>query len=307
MSDYYKALGLEKSASDSEIKKAYRSLALKYHPDRNKNNKSAEEKFKKISEAYAVLSDKKKKQQYDTMGSSGFNNQYSQEDIFKGFDFSNIFEEMGFNAQGSPGGGGFDFFSGGSRRGSPFGGSPFGRSGGGAPPKGQNVDYDLTISFDEAFRGTKRTLSFSLNEGTKRELDLKIPAGISSGTKLKVSGRGARSPHGGADGDLFVKVKVATHPHFIREGDDIRKTISVPLSTALLGGSFEVETYDDTKTLKIPALIKPGTKLRLKGKGFPVKGSSSHGDFFAVIQYALPDSLSDDQADAIAKLKSVGL
>lgn len=306
MSDYYKTLGIEKSASEAEIKKAYRSLALKYHPDRNKNNKSAEEKFKKISEAYAVLSDKKKKQQYDTMGSSGFHNQYSQDDIFSGFDFNNIFQEMGFNpGQGT---GGFDFFGGGG--GSPFGGGGRGGRGGfgaGAPPKGQDVDYDLTVSFDEAYRGSKRQIKFTLTGGTSRELDLKIPAGIQNNTKLKVSGRGAKSSYGGADGDLYIKVAVSTHPQFVRNGDSIEKKIKVPLSKALLGGSFDIETYDDTKTLKIPALIKPGTKLRIKGKGFPVKGSDRHGDFYAIVEYDLPSELNSEQVKAVEKLQELGV
>lgn len=299
MADYYDLLGVSKSASQDEIKKAFRKQAMKYHPDRNKGDKAAEEQFKKINEAYAVLSDSTKKAQYDRFGDTQFHQQYSTDDIFRGTDFNSIFAEFGF-------GGGGDIFS-----------QMFQQGGGGqsfhgfsrGPQKGQDVEYELEIGFMEAYAGVKRPIAFSLDGGPKRELTVSIPAGIATGDKLRVAGRGAPSRNGGPDGDLFLKIKVAEHPSFTREGNDILTPAVVRISDAFFGGSGQVATPEGERTIKIPVGIKPGTRIRIKGQGFPVRGGSERGDLFCVVEVSYPDvdSLSEGQRDALLRLKEEGL
>lgn len=299
MADYYDTLGIKKGATEDEIKKSYRKLAMKFHPDRNPGNKTAEEKFKKISEAYAVLSDPEKKRQYDMFGDQKFHQNFSQEDIFRGADFRNIFTDAGFD--------GSDIFS--RIFGGGFGGQGFsGRGGFGGPPqKGQDVEYPLTVSFQEAFRGAERHLNFSLSDGSSRDLTIKVPAGVADGGKLRVSGKGATSPYGGPPGDLYVVVTVAAHPQFSRAGHDIDGRLKLKLSEALRGCSKEVETLDGSKKIKIPAGVKPGTKIRLKSLGFPVPGKAIRGDFFAVVEYEVPENLNAEQIQAVESLAEVGL
>ncbi|MEI6832740.1 MAG: J domain-containing protein [bacterium] len=304
MADYYETLGIKKGASEDEIKKSYRKLAMKFHPDRNPGNKTAEENFKKISEAYAVLSDSEKRRQYDMFGDQKFHQNFSQEDIFRGADFRNIFSDAGVD--------GSDIFSrifGAGFGGAGFGGQGFGGRGGfgGPPPRGQDIEYPLTISFQEAYNGAERHLNFSLSDGSTRDLTIKIPAGVSDGGKLRVAGKGVASPMGGAPGDLFVVVSVAQHPLFVRSGQDIEGKLRLKLSEALKGCSKEVETFDGNKKIKIPAGVKPGTRIRLKNLGFPLPGKSLRGDFFAVIEYEVPENLSPTQMLAIDHLAEVGL
>lgn len=289
MADYYKVLGVEKGASDEAIKKSYRKLALQYHPDRNKE-KDAEEKFKEISEAYAVLSDKEKKLQYDQYGDAKFHQQYSQEDIFRGADFSTVFKD--FDS------GGFDnifsrIFAGGGFQ--------------GQQQKGQDAEYPLTIGFHESFSGSERQISYSLSDGSSHNITLKIPAGAKNGSKLRVAGKGMKSPYGGAPGDLMVVLKVVPHPHLQRLDDNVELTVPLKISEALLGCSHDVETLDGVKKVKIPAGVKPGTKVRLKGLGFPKTGTGTRGDFYVVIELKIPEKLTDQQKTAIESLQSVDL
>ena len=307
MADYYKVLDVEKSASDEAIKKSYRKLALKYHPDRNKGDKAAEEKFKEISEAYAVLSDKDKKRQYDQYGDAKFHQQYSQEDIFRGADFSTVFKDFDM--------GGFDnifsrIFSGGG------GGGGFGGGQGGfgghqqqqQQSKGQDAEYPLTIGFHESFTGSERQIGYSLGDGSSHNITLKIPAGAKSGAKLRVAGKGLKSPYGGKAGDLIVVLKVAEHPTFKRVDDDIEVALPLKISEALLGCSIDVETMDGAKKVKIPAGVKPGTKVRLKGLGFPKPGKTGvRGDLYVVIELRIPEKLTSQQITAIESLQSVDL
>jgi curved DNA-binding protein len=213
--DYYKILGVNKNASAEEIKKAYRKLAMKYHPDHTKGNKSAEEKFKKISEAYAVLSDAEKRKQYDMYGSEGFSQRFSQEDIFRGFDFSDILREFGFGGSGVfSGRGGSKRFSFGS--GTSFGGSPFGGvSGQQAQLKGSNLVYELPLTLHEVMTGTSKTVSFD-HKGRTEKVTVKIPKGMITGKKLRLSGKGEPSPYGGPPGDLYVQAKVIDDPMYTR-------------------------------------------------------------------------------------------
>ncbi len=306
MADYYDLLGVKKGASDDEIKKSYRKLAMKYHPDRNPGDKAAEDQFKKISEAYAVLSDTEKRKQYDMFGDQKFHQNFSQEDIFRGADFRNIFTDAGFDAG--------DIFSrifGAGFGGGGFGGGGFGGGrggfGGGQAVKGQDIEYPLTVSFHEAFSGSERHVSFRLSDGSSRELTVKVPAGIRDGGRLRVAGKGAASPYGGPAGDLYIVLTVAPHPQFTRQGDDIEGKMPLKLSEALLGCSKEVETLDGHKKIKVPAGVKPGTKIRLKNLGFPFPGKSARGDFYAVVEYQVPDTLNSKQLDLVNSLAEAGL
>lgn len=297
MENYYDLLGVAKTADEAEIKKAYRKLAMQYHPDRNQGDKGAEEKFKKINEAYAVLSDKDKKRQYDTVGDSRFHQQYSSEDIFRGTDFSSIFEEMGMGGQGQS-----SFFS------SFFGGGQGrGRAGGFSqgPVKGQDVEYPTTIGFMDAFHGVEKPISFRLSDGTEHSLTVKIPKGVKTGAKLRVPGRGAPSRQGGQAGDLFLVINVLEHPEFKREGDNIEVPLNLKISEAFLGASKSVNTPEGEKKIKIPAGVKAGTKVRLKGLGFPV--GAQRGDLFAVIDLDVQKDLNSAQMSAIEALQEAGL
>ena len=311
MSDYYKILGVERSASETDIKKAYRRKAKQYHPDFNPGNKEAEETFKKVSEAYAVLSDPKKRKQYDTFGDNQFHQRYSAEDIFGNTDFASIFEEMGMG-----GGGSFfaDLFTGGGRgvRGgrrtaSGFGGGFGGYGGHAASQRGQDVEYEMTIGFMDALNGAERQVNFSLSDGSRTHLTVKIPPGIKSGDKLRVAGKGAASPRGGESGDLYIKIEVGPHPNFTRVGNDMETRLALKVSEAFLGCSKEVETPDGPKRIKVPNCVAPGTRIRLKNLGFPQREGGERGDLFAVVTIDVPQHLSKPQRDAVQQLKEAGL
>jgi DnaJ-class molecular chaperone len=331
VADYYKALGVEKSASDDDIKKSYRKLALKHHPDRNPGNKAAEEKFKEISEAYAVLSDPQKRKQYDMVGDARFHQTYSSEDIFRGTDFSQIFRD--FNMAGSEDvfsrifGGAFAGAGGNGRGrargfsagfGGPFGGGgfdPFGTGagmgagmGGGPPPAGQDVEYPLQVSFLDAWRGCERQVSFRLSDGSSRDFRLKVPAGVKDGGKLRVPGKGVASPYGGPAGDVLVVIQIAPDAKFERVGDDIHTKVKIKPSEAFLGGSASVDTPEGTRNVKIPAGVQPGTKLRLKELGFPHAGKKpSRGDLYAILEIEIPRTMNEEQKAAVNALRDAGL
>jgi curved DNA-binding protein len=292
--DYYEILGLKKGAAADDIKKAFRKLAIKYHPDKNAGDKKAEDRFKEINEAYAVLSDPEKKKQYDQFGSAGFHQRYSQEDIFRNFNAGDIFRE--FNLGGSD-----DVFS------RIFGGGGF-RQGGGRSMsrKGQDFEMELAISFIEAYSGGDKRVSFT-REGRSEELSVKLPAGIESGARLRLSGKGGAGIGGGPNGDLYLNIIVKEDKRYSREGADILFPKQILFSHACLGGSLDVETLDGTKRIKVPACIQPGTKIRLKGLGFQVAGKGTRGDFYVVVQVAVPQTLSDEQRNLAEKLSEKGM
>jgi curved DNA-binding protein len=321
MKDYYKTLGVDKNSTPEAIKKAYRQMALKYHPDRNKGDKEAEEKFKEINEAYAVLSDPEKKRQYDMFGADGFHQRYSQEDIFRGFDIGDIFKDMGFGTS--------DIFSvlfggGGGKRGrvryTTFTGGPFGQyaSGGGgpnygdyfarggAPPQGRDMVADLTITLEEAAHGAEKLLSLQ-RDGKVEKISVKIPPGIDTGKKLRVAGKGERGAGGGPAGHLYVRINVQKHPHFRREGDDIYIDREIPFSEAALGTSLEVPTLNGNKKVKIPAGTSGNTKLRLKGEGIPHLKGKGKGDAYVRIFIKVPKKLNAKQKALVEKLTAEGL
>ncbi|MFH1480929.1 MAG: DnaJ C-terminal domain-containing protein [Pseudomonadota bacterium] len=300
--DYYKILGVSKSASPGEIKKAYRKLAMKYHPDQNKGDKTAEERFKEINEAYAVLSNPEKRKQYDMFGAEGFQQRFSQEDIFRDFDFSTIFKEFGF----STGGRGQNIF------GQFFGGPSFRTSHGGfgrepQGVKGQDLTYELPITLEEAFSPTEKIISFRGGAGQEK-ISIKIPSGITTGKRLRVPGRGHPGHYGGPKGDLYVQIKVLDHLLFKREGDDLTLTQTIKISEAVLGTELEVPTIDKkVLRLKIPPGTQNNAKFRLKGYGIPHLGGSGRGDAYVRVSIEVPTKLTKKQKELIKKLAEQGL
>ncbi|MGD9232897.1 MAG: J domain-containing protein [Desulfobacterales bacterium] len=300
--DYYKILGVNKTASDSEIKKAYRKLAMKYHPDHTKGDKSDEEKFKKISEAYAVLSDKEKRKQYDTFGSAGFQQRYSQEDIFKGSDFESILSEL-FGGSGRFGGGGrgmrFSFGGGG-----PFGGYQRNQQ---AHTKGSDLEYELPLTLEEVAAGTQKTVSFQ-HKGRSEKITVKIPKGMISGKKVRIAGKGEPNPYGGPAGDLYIKSKVLGHPVYDVQAQDLYINRDIKLSEAILGTNISVPTLSGKELkLKIPAGTKHKTKMRLSGHGLPHMHGKGQGDLYVRIDIRMPKRLTKKQKSLIEQLAETGL
>ena len=313
--DYYKLLGVEKNANAEEIKKAYRKLALKWHPDRNPTNKAqAEEKFKKISEAYAVLSDPEKRTQYDTYGSADqFRQQYSQEDIFRNFDLNDILRGFGFG-----GGGGRVFTRTGGARRRPGGQSsydPFAdlfgggqqQYGGPMPQPGQDLQYNLSISLEESVFGAEKKISLQ-KEDRIDEINVKIPPGISTGKRLRLAGKGGPGYDGGAAGDLYLNINILPHPVFAREGNDIYIEKYISFSQAVLGTSIDVSTIDGTlKRIKIPPGTQNNTKIRMKGFGVPGLKGTPKGDQYIKILVDVPRQLSSRQEKLVRQLAEEGL
>ena len=316
--DYYKILGVDKTASKDDLKKAYRKLALKYHPDRTKGDKKAEEKFKQANEAYAVLSDPEKRQQYDTYGSDTFQKRYTQEDIFRGADLGSIFREFGINAGGFSQAGGSR-----TRGGSPFesffsqssggmgGGNPFQSQSGGCrsaqPVKGADATLELGITLSEVLNGVEKTIS--LDRGANADkVSVKIPAGIESGKKLRVAGKGSTSPQGGPSGDLYLLINILPDPNFSRDGNDLICENLIPYSAATLGGTIAVPTLEGkTLNVKVPAGIQPQAKLRLKGHGLPAGPLGPRGDLLVRFMAEIPKEISPAQKELLQQLQALGL
>lgn len=296
--DYYAVLGVAKDATAEAIKKAYRKLALKYHPDKNPGDKKAEEKFKEITEAYAVLSDPEKRRQYDQFGETGFHQRFSQEDIYRNFDVGDIFREFGFGTD--------DIFShifggaGGRTRTTIF------SSGRPQPIKGQDYVMRLDVPFRQAVLGGERRVDLRLGSRIEH-LQVRIPAGVESGQKLRVSGKGGESPAGGPPGDLFLEIEVETDPLFSRQGDDLYVKLVVPFSAACLGTSVDVPTLEGSKRVKVPAGMAAGGKIRLKGFGVAARGRQTKGDLYAVVEVAVPERLNARQKELLEKLREEGL
>lgn len=304
--DYYEVLGVPRSASQDEIKKAFRRLAKKYHPDMNKGDKRAEERFKEISQAYDVIGDPDKRKKFDRFGQwaeqGGFDPGHQAYRTYtwtsgkpggaKGpeFDLGDIFE----NIFGAGAGGGF----GDARRGrSSRGESPFGSSRGGfhAEPEGRDIRASVEVGFEEAIRGATRRLSISRN-GREEKIDVKIPAGIRDGGKIRLAGKGD------SGGDLYLQVKVASHPQFRREEDDIYSEVPISVTDAVLGATVKVATLTGTVNLKVPPGTSSGQKFRLAGKGAPHLGKSGHGDQYAVVKIVVPSQIDEETKELFRKI-----
>ena len=336
--DYYEVLGVNKSATDAEIKKAYRKLAKKYHPDMNKDNPKAEELFKEVTEAYEVLSDKEKRKLYDQFGHAAFDEGAGQGGAYGaggqgfrggfsgfggqgfrgGFSGGGGFGNRGFGGFGSGnfggGGGGSFHFNGNSGDGYQeyyytgdnlddifdgfFGGSRKGRS---RSKDGEDVLAKVEVSFEEAALGADKVIRFRAPDGSEQSLQVHIPAGIDSGQKIRLKGKGMPGQNGGGAGSLLLEVTIQSKPGFERKGMDIYTTVEIPFETAVLGGETIVPTLSGRVSCKIKEGTQSGTKIRLKGKGIvSMKNPSQKGDEYAVIQIRVPRNLS---ADAKQKLQ----
>ena len=301
--DYYKTLGVSRDASQEEIKKAYRKLAVKYHPDKNPGDKHTEDKFKNIAEAYEVLKDPEKRKQYDTLGANWKQYQQQGEDFDwsqfgggKGKTHVHFEDEMGdiFGNSGFS-----DFFE------QFFGG--FGRPQGGRRAQGfhqnfpgQDLQTDINISLREAYQGTNRMLNLDGNK-----IRIKLKPGIRDGKTLKIKGKGAPSIQGGANGDLYLNVHVADDPRFERKDNDLYTDLQVDLYTALLGGHAEVETLTGKVKVKVAKETENGKVLRLKGLGMPVDGHNQPGNLYAKVQIKLPKKLSPEEEELFNRLKEI--
>ncbi len=312
--DYYNVLGVAKAASQEDIKKAYRKLAVKYHPDKNKGDKVSEDKFKEISEAYNVLGDPEKRKQYDQLGAnwsqyskaggdpngfdwSRYSRQYGNSGQ-AGYGFEGDFGDFFGNTGGAGAGGGFsDFFQ--NIFGGGFGGGRRSARTGGL--KGQDFQASLDISLREAYSGAVRSFTIS-----GQQLRIKLKPGIVDGQTLKLKGKGGPAPQGGQAGDLYLTIKIAESPQFKREGNDVRMDVPVDIYTAILGGKITVNTLSGTVNLSLPPRTSNEKVLRLKGKGMPLYGKAGQfGDLYVKVKVELPQDLTAEEEALFRQLKNL--
>jgi curved DNA-binding protein len=295
--DYYEILEVKKTATQEELKKAYRELALRYHPDRvaADKKKDAENTFKEISEAYAVLSDPQKRSLYDQYGHSGVDQKFRQEDIFRGTDFRSVFEGLG---DINVGGGffeslfgdlGFDLFGTRGRR-------QRGSASNGSPRHGRDVEFTVSVTLEEAYRGTEKTIQLQRN-GSVRSLTVRIPPGVDTGSKLRIKGEGEDG------GDLYAVIEVSSHRTFQRNGADLQVEMSVSLPKAILGTEIRVPTMDGEVTMKVPAGTQGGSIFRLRGKGMPHLKGKGMGDELVRVTVEIPRRLTDRQRQLIEEFE----
>jgi curved DNA-binding protein len=303
--DYYKILGVSKDASADDIRKAYRKLARKYHPDLNPNNKQATERFKEINEANEVLTDPEKRRRYDQLGSSYFQYQQGGGDP-SGFDWSQWMagqqgggrtrteytdlNDLFGNAEFS------DFFR------SIFGGG-MARDGRGRSLRidGRDIEQPVQITLEEAYLGTQRVVSVD-----GKRLEVKIPAGVQTGSRVRVAGKGEQGQNGGRSGDLYFVIQVLDHSTFRREGDDLRMCLTAPLYTLVLGGEVDVPTLKGHLSLKVPPETKAGRVFRLRGQGMPqLRDPAQKGDLLVELEPAIPQKLSPQEKELFEQLQSL--
>ncbi len=322
--DYYETLGVPKTATEAEIKKAFRKLARQHHPDvvKERDKKTAEAKFKEINEAYEVLGDPEKRKKYDTLGAD-WERGGAQQPPPNWQDYA--------GAHGGGGGGGgmprgqtfhfggtgfsdfFETFFGG--RGGGSGSSPFGdydvgdeNGGFGAPTRGRDVEADIMVTLDEAINGSKRQVSLRRSETAAPETyNIRIPAGVHEGQRIRLAGQGQPGGRGGGKaGDLYLRVRFAQHPDFRVEGHDLVHEHEVKPWLAALGGEVRVPTLEGSAKLKIPAGTQNGQRFRLKQRGLPKTADASRGDLYVVIGIDIPETLTPEQQKAWEKLAELG-
>ena len=307
--DFYSVLGVSKDVSDADLKKTYRKLARKYHPDSNQGDASAEAKFKEISEAYAVLSDPEQRAEYDQIRAMGSGARFTAGGQGAG-GFEDVFSMFG---QGRGGGSRFqsaddfdDIFSMfNQQQGGRFGSGRFGQTSGGfrgfgGPTKGGDVTARTTIDFLTATKG--ETITLQGEDG--KPFKVKIPAGVADGQKIRLRGRGRPSPDGGENGDIVVQVSVRPHPVFVRDGLNIRLTVPVTFTEAVLGATIEVPTLGgDTVKLRVAPGTPSGRVLRVKGRG--IKTQKGTGDLLAEVQVAVPTHLDDAAREALEAFQAL--
>ncbi|MFX1365775.1 MAG: DnaJ C-terminal domain-containing protein [Promethearchaeota archaeon] len=332
--DYYKILGINKGVSKEEIKRAFRKMARKYHPDVNPDEPKSGEKFKEINEAYTILSDDKKREMYDRFGVvEGDPSSYQNSDGFPGggrvhrspdgttyyytssgspggFDFNEIFGNHNNSRSRS---GGFDFFNDlgdifdvFSKRGrsSRVSSSNFGSR----PLEGDDLRYDIEIDFMEAFYGEEKRISYKdPNTNQMSTLKVRIPKGIKDQQKLRLKGKGLSGINGGAPGDLYINVNIKSHPTFKLEGNDIFVEKEIPFTTAVLGGKIQVPGIEKDLTVTVPPGTSDGSILRLKNQGFYFTGSEQRGSELVKISIDIPKKLNKSQKELLEKLKQTGL
>ncbi len=317
--DYYETLGVSKTASSDDIRKAFRKLARQHHPDVAKDKKAAEEKFKQINEAYEVLSDKDKREKYDLLGADW--QQHGQggggfpgagpgrsgarprpgggvEFDFGGTGYSDFFERFfgGSRGRGNGGGpgGGFDFFGG---------------TGTAAPERGADVEADISVTLEEALKGSRRPISLrrtdAKGQAKTETYDVKIPAGVHEGQRIRLRSRGEAGADGGTAGDLYLRVRLAPHPDFrVEAGGDLYHDLSIAPWRAVLGAEVQVPTLEGTMKLKIPAGSQVGQRFRLRERGLPKTGGG-RTDLYVQVGVTLPENLSEQERAAWEQLAAL--
>jgi len=300
--DYYKILGLEKNAAADDIKKAYRKLARKYHPDMNPTDKEAEKKFKEINEANEVLSNPENRAKYDKYGEHwkhGEEYERAQQQQRQHQQYSGNFAGGGFSGSDFGEGEDFsDFFQ------SMFGGGDrFGRSSRGSASgkfKGQDVSAELTLGLKDAAKTHQQI--FDING---KKVRITIPAGVYNGQQIKLKGHGNPGVNGGPNGDLYITFNITEDKDFKREGDNLRTSLDIDLYTAVLGGDVTIQTLDGSVSLKVKSETQNGTTVRLKGKGFPVyKKEGEFGDLYVTYNIKIPTNLTEKQKELFQQLKN---
>jgi curved DNA-binding protein len=334
--DYYQTLGVSKTASDKEMKQAYRKLARKHHPDVNPGDKSAESRFKEINEAYEVLGDADKRRKYDELGANW--RQYEQaQQAGQAYPGGSPFGGAGGGA-GGPGGAWTINMGGGGPGGyrtmseeemhdlfgnedpfSDFFRTFFGGGGGGGPQepggrgrqraarsqKGRDIEHEVELTMEEAFHGAMRRISIKQG-GHARSVDVRIPAGVKEGSRVRAAGEGESGANGGTSGDLYLRVRLKPHPIFERRGNDLHAKVGVPVTTAVVGGEAQVPTMTGPLRLKIPETTQNGQVFRLKGHGMPAVGKpDDRGDLYATVEVQVPRSLTKDQREHYEALKEL--
>ncbi|MCA1644765.1 MAG: DnaJ domain-containing protein [Chloroflexi bacterium] len=305
--DYYTVLGVPRTATEKELKTAYRKLARKHHPDVNPGDKRSESLFKEIGEAYAVLSDADKRKKYDRWGHDWEKIEHAQAagGAYRGRPGGSSGFTYTSGGNGAPGGANFDSEDLGGLFDQLFGRAATGRTRvRSTPRRGADMEQQVEITLEEAFNGTQRTFSIhDTRSGETRTVEVKIPAGATEGLKVRVAGKGDPGAGGAPAGDLYLIVDIKPHALFEREGDDLRTRVSTPLYTALLGGEVMVPTPKGGQlALKIPAETANAQRIRLAGQGMPHLNGTGRGDLYAEITVQLPRNLSTREKDLIAEL-----